>query len=308
MSGRLASALAAAVERALESAGYAGAVARAVPIGGGCINHGAWLVTDADESFFLKWNVHAPAGMFAAEADGLRALAAADALRVPQVIAHGDAPAFLLLEYVEPGRPGRDYAERLAAGLAALHRSANGATDPRWGHGWGWPRDNFIGSLDQANATSPTWGAFWRDRRLAPQLALARERGHFAGAGARTIERVLERGEAMLAPVEDEGPSLLHGDLWGGNVYADAEGRPVLIDPAVYRGHREVDLAMSELFGGFPSGWPDAYDDAWPIDAAYHDHRRALYQLYYLLVHVNLFGGGYEAGCLTAADVVLAAR
>ena len=301
MSGRLASALASAVERALDSAGARGVVGRVVPIRGGCINHGAWLVTDADESFFLKWNAHAPAGMFTAEADGLRALArgAAGALRVPEVIAHGEEPAFLLLEYVEPGQPGPGYAERLGAGLAALHRA--GARGPDDCARWGWPRDNFIGSLPQANDAAPSWGELWRDRRLLPQLTLARERGHLDGAAGREIERVLERCPELLAPVEEEGPSLLHGDLWGGNVYADGEGKPVLIDPAVYRGHREVDLAMSELFGGFPGSWPAAYHAAWPIDPAYAHHRRALYQLYYLLVHVVLFGSGYEAGCVRAA-------
>ena len=297
MTGRLPAALETAVADALGGLGASAHIVASEPVGGGCINHGSRLVTDRGERFFLKWNAHAPAGMFAAEADGLRALAAADALRVPRVIAHGDAPAFLLLEYVEPGRPGPDYAEELGIGLARLHRER----DPRWG----WPRDNFIGSLDQANATSPTWGAFWRDRRLAPQLALARERGHFAGTGRRELERLLERCEEVLAVVEEEGPGLLHGDLWGGNVFSDAHGVPVLIDPAVYRGHREVDLAMSELFGGFPGSWPDAYDDAWPIDPAYADHRRALYQLYYLLVHVNLFGAGYEAGCVRAAREAL---
>jgi fructosamine-3-kinase len=238
--------------------------------------------------------------MFAAEADGLSALARAGALRVPEVIAVGEAPALLLLEHVAPGRPARDFGERLGAGLAALHRAARAPAA-----GWGWPGDNFIGSLPQSNAASPAWGPFWRDRRLAPQVALARGRGHLGGAAGRELDRVLERCASLLAPVEEEGPSLLHGDLWGGNVYADGDGAPVLIDPAAYRGHREVDLAMSELFGGFPPEWPAAYDEAWPIDPAYADHRRALYQLYYLLVHVNLFGAGYEAGCVRAAREAL---
>jgi protein-ribulosamine 3-kinase len=114
---------------------------------------------------------------------------------------------------------------------------------------------------------------------------------------------VAERTPDLLAGAAE--PGLLHGDLWGGNVFPDGDGRPVLIDPAVYRGHREVDLAMSELFGGFPARWPDAYHEVWPIDTAYARCRRALYQLYYLLVHVNLFGGGYEASCVAAAQTVL---
>jgi fructosamine-3-kinase len=249
--------------------------------------------------------------MFAAEAEGLRALAAPNALRVPPVIAHadahGDAPAFLLLEYVEPGQPGPDYAARLGEGLAALHRTATSATEasPRSGRDWGWSRDNFIGSLEQPNAPSPTWGAFWRDRRLAPQLALARARGHFVGTGGRVLDRVVEEAEVLLAAVADERPSLLHGDLWGGNVYADLSGAPVLIDPAAYRGHREVDHAMSELFGGFPGAWPTAYHEAWPHDAANPDHRRARYQRNNQRVHGNLFGGGYEPGCVRAANDAL---
>jgi fructosamine-3-kinase len=286
------------IEAALAALGPVGRVTRVDPLGGGCVNHASCLTTDRGERFFLKWNARAPAGMFAAEADGLRALAAPRALRVPEVLGVGESgsPPWLLLEYVAAGRPGRDYAARLGEGLAALHRSARGSAER-----WGWERDNFIGPLDQSNAPTPTWGEFWRDRRLAPQLRQARARGHLMGAEAGVLDRVMERVSSLLADVGHDGPSLLHGDLWGGNVYADGFGQPVLIDPAVHRGHREVDLAMSELFGGFPSGWPRAYDAAWPLDADYAGGRRALYQLYYLLVHVNLFGSGYEVGCLAAA-------
>ena len=266
------------------------------PIGGGCISFGARLDTERGERFFLKCNPTAPRGLFEAEADGLAALAAARSIRVPEVIAVGNgvgSSAWLLLEYVAPGRPRPDYDEALGEGLVALHRTAHG--------GCGWERDNFIGSLPQPNGVRPSWGEFWRDARLAPQLEIALERGHFSGGVAAQLERVVGRTPELLAAVDAEGPSLLHGDLWGGNVYADGEGRPVLIDPAVYRGHREVDLAMSELFGGFPAGWPAAYASAWPIDEGYHGFRRALYQLYYLLVHVNLFGASYEAACVEAA-------
>jgi protein-ribulosamine 3-kinase len=292
------------LEQALERiTGRPTRLTQARPLGGGCINPSARIDTDRGERFFVKWNARPPAGMFGAEADGLLALANARALRVPAVVAVGGAwPSgleWLLLEHIETGRPASDYAERLGTGLAAMHRSGAGAEPP-----WGWPQDNFIGSLPQSNATAPSWGEFWRDARLRPQLERARAAGHFGGKDGALVDRSVERTPELLANVDDP-PSLLHGDLWGGNVLTDADGRPVLIDPAVYRGHREVDLAMSELFGGFPAGWADGYDDAWPLDAGYAHHRRALYQLYYLLVHVNLFGGVYEAGCVRAAKEAL---
>ncbi len=301
---RLAPALSSALERALEGVlGGAVRLAGAEALGGGCVNPSARLTTERGERFFVKWNPRAPADLFAVEADGLRALrtAAGAALRVPEVLAvgrgGGGSPPWLLLEYIEPGRAGPAYASALGAGLASLHRA------PASG-GWGWERDNFIGPLPQANAAAPTWGEFWRDRRLAPQLKRARAAGRFRGADAGVRDRAVDSTPELLAGV-DEPASLLHGDLWGGNVLADGEGRPALIDPAAYRGHREVDLAMSELFGGFPPGWPRAYSDSWPLDEGYARGRRALYQLYYLLVHVNLFGAGYESGSLAAARAAL---
>jgi fructosamine-3-kinase len=150
------------------------------------------------------------------------------------------------------------------------------------------------------------WGEFWRDARLAPQLDRARRAGHFALDDGGGLERVVDRTPELLADVGGQ-PDLLHGDLWGGNVFPDRDGRPVLIDPALYRGHHEVDLAMSELFGGFPGAWPAAYHEARPIDPGYVSFRRSLYQLYYLLVHVNLFGASYEPACRRAARDVLRA-
>jgi fructosamine-3-kinase len=318
-------AIAEPVRRALAENGLGHRIDRVSEIGGGCINHGARLETDAGSSLFLKWNAAAPAGMFDAEAEGLQALSAADALRVPAPIAwsagSGDATAvsWLLMEYVHPGRTSPDAEERLGTGLAALHASASasapvvaaatgGATDEASrtrGHGsngFGWRRDNWIGSLPQANEPMRTWGDFWRERRLRPQLGLARERGYLAED---VLDDVLDSTAPALADVG--APDLLHGDLWGGNWFASATGEPVLIDPAVYLGHGEVDLAMSELFGGFGARFYDAYRDARGITGAYGSYRRELYQLYYLLVHVNLFGGSYEAGALHAARRVTAA-
>ena len=285
------------IEQALETwSGSPRRLTRIDALGGGCVNSATRVTTDHGETWFLKWNPQSPRSMFEAEAEGLRALATASPLRIPEVLAVGDgraAPPWLLLEYVAEGRPGPDYALALATGLAALHRATPG--------GWGWERDNFIGALPQKNPPSTTWGELWSDARLEPQLRLACDRGHFSGQQRTLVERVVERTRELLNAVEDEGSSLLHGDLWSGNVYPDGEGRPVLIDPAVYRGHREVDLAMSELFGGLMSGWPGGYEEAWPVAEAYRAFRRPLYQLYYLLVHVNMFGAGYEAACVSAA-------
>lgn len=312
----------AAVEATLEElTGQPTRISSASPIGGGCINPSARLTTDEGEAFFLKWNDAAPPEMFGAEADGLRALAQPGVLRVPEVVGFGGEgvrsdPAWLLLEFIPGGAPGRDYGRRLGEGLAQLHGrgapSAPPAPAPRSNAGFldsgatfGWRRDNFIGSLPQENREIEVWAHFWRDRRIAPQLARAREHGHFRGRDGEVMDRLLDRMEEFLPPGEDQGSALLHGDLWSGNYFPDPGGVPVLIDPAVYRGDGEVDLAMMELFGSFPGGFEEAYDATRGISSEYRVRRRDLYQLYYLLVHVNLFGRSYLPGSLAAANRVL---
>jgi len=285
------------VEEALAEHGFGRRIERATPVGGGCINNGARVTTDSGAVLFLKWNRSAPVGMFEAEADGLTALAAASTLRVPSPLVWSAATggaSWLLMEHVGSGAAAEATQATLGAGLAAMH-----ARDV--GPAFGWHRDNWIGSLDQANAASERWGEFWRDRRIEPQLSLARNRGL---ALDEAFDALLDRIPAALDDVQV--PELVHGDLWGGNWFADESGRPVLIDPAVYRGHGEVDLAMSELFGGFGLDFYDAYEDVRPTSRAYAAYRRDLYQLYYLLVHVSLFGRAYESGSLAAARRVLA--
>ncbi|HET7463607.1 MAG TPA: fructosamine kinase family protein [Longimicrobium sp.] len=281
------SALPDAVRAAVEA--ELGTIRSAQPVGGGCISNGCRVQT-ADGPVFLKHNHAAPAGMFAAEAEGLRALraAAGEHLRVPSVLALGDAGddggGWIALEWLEPAPPGRDHGERLGRGLAAVHRTGAG--------GWGWERDNWIGSLPQPNHPAASWPGFWRDRRLAPQLDFARRARRLPGTDAEW-ERLFDRLPDLLAAGDDNGPSLLHGDLWSGNALSTSAG-PAIIDPAVYRGHREVDLAMAALFGGFDRAFFAAYEEAWPLSPG-AERRRSVYQLYYLLVHVNLFGGGYVA-------------
>lgn len=271
-------------------------VRTSLPIDGGCINNGSIVETASGRRLFLKWNRNAPEGMFAAEIDGLEALRSTAALRVPEPMARGpvgDEPAWLLMEYIEPGSPSEAYDRSLGDGLAAMHdATADG--------GPGWPTDNWIGTLTQSNRSADGWGTFWRDSRLAPQLELARANGFLDEP---LMDELLGVIPEALAGVEDL--SLLHGDLWSGNVFPDTQGQPVLIDPAVYRGHGEVDLAMSELFSGFGAGFYEAYTERRGVGAEYDIFRRDLYQLYFLLVHVNIFGASYVGASLAAARTVV---
>ncbi|MDX6647731.1 MAG: hypothetical protein QOK40_3458 [Miltoncostaeaceae bacterium] len=268
------------------------AVVSAEPVPGGDINRALRLRLDDGRTLFVKHRTGAPPGMYTAEADGLAWLAdSGGGLRLPAVAAVGEREGarFLALEWIERGRPGPDHDERLGRGLAALHRAGAPA--------FGLDRDNWIGSLPQDNRAASSWPAFYGERRLAPLTRKAVEQRLLTlEAGAR-VERVIGRLEDLCGPPEP--PARLHGDLWGGNALADAGGRPVLVDPAVYGGHREVDLAMMRLFGGFSDRCLDAYREFSPL-ASGHQDRVALYQLYPLLVHVLLFGGAY-AGRLERA-------
>jgi len=280
------------------------------PVGGGCINPSARLTTDRREDLFLKWNAVAPREMFDAEADGLVALARAGSLRTPEVLGTGGAgtaedPGWLLLEYVPKGRPASDYGQRMGEGLASLHAFPERAAAAEPPPMFGWHRDNFIGSLPQENGRSPDWVTFWAENRLEPQLRAARAQGYFTDASGRVMEDLLANLPVLMAGTEADGPALLHGDLWSGNYYPGPSGEPVVIDPAVYRGVGEVDLAMMELFGSLPRGFLEGYGGSRTLHQEYGAFRRDLYQLFYLLVHVNLFGGGYVAGALAAAKRAL---
>jgi protein-ribulosamine 3-kinase len=265
-------------------------------VGGGSINRAARLSSDAGP-LFLKTNRADRLEMFAAEAEGLSELAAADAVRVPGVHGWGveGGRSWLLLEYLELSSPDATCRRRLGERLAALHRH----TAAR--HGW--HRDNTIGSTPQPNSPDDDWVRFLADRRLRFQLDLAIENG-YGSALSRDGERLLDALPAFFADYRPE-PSLLHGDLWGGN-FAACEGEPVIFDPAVYYGDRETDLAMTELFGGFGGEFYAAYEEAWPLDAGY-PVRRDLYQLYHVLNHLNLFGGGYLGRARSLVGRLLAA-
>jgi len=257
-------------------------------IGGGDINQALRVALADGRTLFVKTHPRPLPGMFACEARGLRWLAETRALRIPEVIAVRDeAPAFLALELITPAARGPHHDEQLGRGLAALHRA--GAPH------FGLEHDNYIATLPQHNtgAAGHDWPRFYGERRIEPQLARAVDAGRMSGGARAGFARLLSRLPELCGPAEPA--ARLHGDLWGGNAMADERGEPVLIDPAVYGGHREIDLAMMQLFGGFGAGCFAAYDEAHPR-AAGHEDRVPLYQLYPLLVHVNLFGGGYVAG------------
>lgn len=264
-------------------------------LGGGCINTTMLLEGDG-QRYFVKLNNATQLSMYQAEAEGLNEIAASHTIRVPQPICSGtsDKQAYLVLEYVEFGPHEDKGAELLGRQLAAMH-----------GHQqkeFGWRRDNTIGATPQINTPDPDWITFWQRQRLEYQLKLATSNG-YGSQLQRKMERLLDDVNLFFntyTPV----PSLLHGDLWSGNYAIDNLGQPVIYDPAVYYGDREADLAMTELFGGFAPRFYHAYRDAWPVDAGY-SVRKHLYNLYHVLNHLNLFGGGYGAQAMDMVDRLL---
>lgn len=267
---------------------------RARSAGGGCISQG-YRLPGTHSSVFVKLNRASDYDMFAAEAEGLQAMADTETIRVPRPLlwgSHGQH-CYLAMEFIEMG--GRANPARLGEQLAAMHRHTAGR--------FGWHRDNTIGSTHQPNPWTDAWVAFWQQHRLGFQLDLAKRNG-YGGSLQRTGEHLQERLPALFDPYQPE-PSLLHGDLWGGNCSGDHDGHPVIYDPAVYYGDREADLAMTELFGGFGSRFFDAYDQAWPIDPGYRV-RKNLYNAYHLLNHLNIFGGGYAGQAEGTMQRVLA--
>lgn len=270
----------AALRAALET--ELGPIRDFTPVGGGDINEAARL-TIASARYFVKWNYHPRPQMFSSEAQGLRLLATARAVRVPQVVAEIDQPPALVLEWIEPGANKQTSVEALGRGLAQQHRSS-------WEQ-YGLDHDNYIGANPQRNTPARSWIEFYRDQRLGVQRELAQRNGYLTPNRARRLDRVLDRLPHWIDETLVQ-PALLHGDLWGGNTLIDAQGQPVLIDPAVYYGDREAEIAFTELFGGFGARFYAAYQEAWPLDRGYCD-RRDLYNLYHLLNHLNLFGEGY---------------
>ncbi|MEM1177440.1 MAG: fructosamine kinase family protein [Acidobacteriota bacterium] len=263
---------------------------------GGSIHPASIVELEDGRRFFVKTGASAAGrDVFAREAEGLEALRRAAPglrLRVPEVIdwSDGDAgggSAFLILEAIEIGPVDGEFHIRFGRALAELHRTATAER-------FGFTHDNFLGATPQPNGWLTNWVDFWRRHRLDDQLGRARRAGRGDRKLFRLGDRLLERLGDILPtrPV----PSLLHGDLWGGNYLCDPSGVPVLIDPAAYYGDREADLAMTRLFGGFPPAFERAYREAWPLPPG--NGRRALvYELHHWLNHLNLFGDGYLGHC-----------
>lgn len=258
------------------------ALRSATPVGGGCINQAFRLEGTDGAAYFVKLNDARQLPMFVAESAGLTAIAATHTVRVPQSVVHGTAgeQAFLVLEYLDLNGSGN--ARLLGERLAAMHRAQASR--------FGFHLDNTLGATPQPNGETSDWIAFWRERRLGFQLDLAARNG-YGGKLQELGQRLMERLPEFFAGYRPL-PSLLHGDLWGGNHAYVRDGEPVIFDPAPYYGDREADLAMTELFGGYAAEFHAAYRAAWPLDAGYAA-RKTLYNLYHILNHANLFGGAY---------------
>jgi fructosamine-3-kinase len=257
---------------------------------GGMINHSA-VVETSQGRFFVKWNNTPLDHLFEREADGLRRLKAADALRVPEVIAFRDdtKPAFLVLEYIatqEPRSPTL-FAKRFGEGLAKLHHEMVSCRGQ-----FGLEVDNYLGVFHQKNDWTERWVDFYRECRLIPQISLAKERSRLPAFRERMLMRLVDRLDDLLDSMPAQ-PVLIHGDLWSGNFLAAGE-EVVIVDPAVYYGDREIEMAFILLFGGFPAGFWEAYQSACPLDEGFR-YRLPLHQLYALLVHLNQFGERYGA-------------
>lgn len=256
-----------------------------LPLRGGCVNEARMLSTGAG-NFFLKFNAasHYPA-MFRLEANGLTLLENASCIRVPRVYFSAETHryAFLLLEYISSLSPVKKFWAVFGRQLAELHRKTSDS--------FGLDQNNYIGSLPQSNRKHSDWVEFITEERLGPMLKMAVNAGLLDLSDVRHMESMYKSLPGILP---NERPSLLHGDLWSGNFLVDASGLPCVIDPAVYYGNREMDLAMTRLFGGFSETFYDAYTEYFPPEPGWKE-RIPVNQLYPLLVHVNLFGGGYTA-------------
>ncbi|WP_299406942.1 fructosamine kinase family protein [Acaryochloris sp. IP29b_bin.148] len=262
-------------------------------VGGGSINQ-AYQISDSQHSYFVKLNQASKVAMFEAEAAGLKEMHASQSIRVPKPLSWGTAAgqSYIILEWIPFGHGDTQAWFAMGQQLAAMHRQAHD-------QGFGWHQNNTIGDTPQRNPWTSNWGEFFTEHRIHYQLQLAqRNGGHF-----RQGDVLLDQSPALLAhPVTS---SLVHGDLWSGNAAFSQAGEPIILDPATYYGDREVDIAMTELFGGFPPAFYQGYQETWPLAEGYQQ-RKILYNLYHILNHFNLFGGGYASQAQRMIEQVVA--
>ncbi|MEM8779809.1 MAG: fructosamine kinase family protein, partial [Cyanobacteria bacterium P01_G01_bin.49] len=248
-------------------------------VSGGCINQGYCLIGETI-SYFVKINRASQVEMFAAEALGLKQMAATQAIRVPQPICWGttEQSSYIVLEWLEFSRFSQQSWQKMGRNLAKMH-AYQGSNK------FGWERNNTIGSTPQMNNWTENWADFFADHRIGFQLKLASRKGRSFG----DCNQIVEKVRRLLTGIQPQ-PSLVHGDLWSGNAAVTQEGEPVILDPATYYGDREVDMAMTELFGGFPATFYQGYSEVFSLEKGYKQ-RKTIYNLYHILNHFNLFGG-----------------
>lgn len=252
------------------------------PVSGGCINQG-YSVSNGNRTYFVKLNEAAKVEMFAAEALGLTQMAQTNTIRVPKPICWGvvESSAYIVLEWLNLGAATTNSWQQMGQNLAAMHRTTSS-------NGFGWEQNNTIGSTPQINDWTTNWVEFYAQHRLGYQFQLAKKRG---GSFPQQAQLLASLPQLLSHQVQ---PTLVHGDLWGGNAACTEGGEPVIFDPATYYGDREVDIAMTELFGGFPAAFYQGYNDVFPLEPGY-EQRKTLYNLYHILNHFNLFGGSYAS-------------
>lgn len=261
-----------------------------LPIGGGDINQ-AYRVTDGSKDYFLKVHPNMTEAFFQAEVDGLKALG--EVVRVPETFVTGvhDHIAYLLMEWIEPGQGDQ---RDIGKALTAIHGKKQET--------FGYAQDNYLGLLPQINTQGTDWWSFYFTNRIELQIEIAKQRNRWTKQREQAYDALKERVLTRWSDLNFR-PSLLHGDFWSGNTFFDTQGQPIFVDPAVSYGHRELDIAMGQLFGGFRQSLFDAYQEAYPLDQDWQE-RIPVYQLYYLLVHLNLFGESYGS----AVDRILGGK
>jgi len=260
-------------------------------LSGGCISDAYKVITENGLNYFLKYNPSDSNDMFIKEANGLKELAKASAIRIPEVLSFNDD--FILLEYIPTGSKKKNFFEEFGRSFAKMHKHTS--------ESFGFYEDNYIGSNPQKNIPDEneksSWVNFYFKKRILNQFQLSEKLGNSTEKLRKGISKLENKIEEIIGDTKEK-PSLLHGDLWGGNYMVDENGNAVLIDPAVYYGHREADLGMTKLFGGFSSEFYHAYNETFPIEDGY-EYRENIYKLYHVLNHLNLFGGGYYSQAIS---------